>query len=193
MFYLRSRTIITVALLIVISGVGTHLAIQAFNAPSPPTPAFKRPQWIELQIVTAPTESTRAGFRYNEADIVIHSTHRILIDAAGNGRTFFSVSNEIPIEISYSSAEPISSGEGILLKDLSFYFPVKFRVNENTSYFWQSFSSTDSEVPADYHSFQRDISIYYQEEPLSNTFVRMRHLGALTELPVIDLAPAMER
>lgn len=187
----RSRMIFFVTLLSFICGVGAQWVIQAFGVPTPPDPAFQRPQWIELQIVTAPTQSTLDGYVYDEAKTIVHSTHRILIDPMGNGRSFYSVSDDVPIELTYASAELLEDGNGILLKDLSFHFPLRFRVNEHKSFASWSFTTRDTSVHSDFHDFKRDVWIYSQEHPLSSTFIRMRHVGEMKELPVIDLAPAI--
>jgi hypothetical protein len=187
----RTRIVVFIALLLGVCSIGTPWIIRALSALTPPEPEFQHHQWVEMQIVTAPTQSTRDGYIYDEAEVVVHSTHRILIDASGDGKSFYSVSNEIPIEITYSFAEPGVDEAGIILRDLAIYFPVKFQVNDHLGYKWQGFTARDTTVMPDYHSFQRGISLYYQEDPLSNTFLRMRHAGNLGELPVIDLAPAI--
>lgn len=183
----RTRSAVTVILIVILCGVSAVWLAESFATPPVSKPSYRHPQWIEMQIVTAPVLPSQNRWNYDEARTIVHSTHRILIDASGNGAKFYAVSAEIPIEVSYSSAVPNESGDGILLRDLEIYLPVRFRNNPRMAHSDIGFTTHDTIVTTDYHAFRRDMSI-----PHSTTFLRMRHAGELSELATIDLPETVQ-
>ena len=154
------------------------------------TYAIDSPQWVTVQIVSAPTRSVSGGIEYDEAAVKVHSTHEIPLSPSPQSQTVRSTADGLPLVLVFSGIEKAPAKDGIVLKDLEVHLPMRVRKSKNSSVHSLFYFSSDTHIPNTFADFTRasGLTIHYVPETTRHTFVRMKVSDAQESRPILDLS-----
>lgn len=173
----------------VVAVLGTWFGLARLRAASAEPAPFDGEQWIEVEIVSAPTESVIDGFAYAEDQVQLHSRHQIPIDSRGSGEKVRSIENGLPITVEWKRAERSPDIDGIRFHDLSFGFAAQFTIDETARKSVSGLSPGPGAWSDVAHDVRCVAMICNRDGPAPDTFLRARWMDSAPPMPVISPNP----
>lgn len=184
----KRRRLLAVSCLVV-AFLGTWIGLSRLRAASVGPARFEAEQWIEVEIVSAPTESVIDGFAYAEDQVQLHSRHQIPIDARGSGEKLRSIENGLPITVEWKRAERSPDIDGIRFHDLSFGFAAQFAIDDTARKSFFGLSPGPGAWSDIAHDFRCVAMICNRDGPTPDTFLRARWMVSAPPVPLISPDP----